>query len=179
MRPDFFAAYIARSAAAINAVALRPALVSATPRLAVRPTGSPSTVAQRASIFERMRSPTARACATFGAVEQDDEFLAAVASKRVVAAQLLVDDRDDGAQARVARGVAVAVVDALEVVEVDEQQRERGAVGGEARARGLDARGDRARGSACRSAVSLGFVAREVAFDAHREQAIRHARAEQ
>jgi hypothetical protein len=56
--------------------------------------------------------------------QEHDELVAAVAGDLVVGAELRLEQRGDLAQDRVAGGVAPAVVDLLEVVEVDDQARQ-------------------------------------------------------
>jgi hypothetical protein len=56
--------------------------------------------------------------------QQQQELLAAPAGRQVLLAQPLEQPRGDLAQDRVARGVAVDVVDALEAVDVDEHGAE-------------------------------------------------------
>ncbi len=60
-----------------------------------------------------------------GAGQQHREFVAAEAREHAVARQRLADAVAEGAQHHVAGMVAEAVVDLLEIVEIDEQQRER------------------------------------------------------
>ena len=59
------------------------------------------------------------------AVQDHDELLAPIAADDIRLAQLRLDRRDDAREARIAGGVAVGVVDLLEVVEVEEQHRDR------------------------------------------------------
>ena len=62
-------------------------------------------------------------------VRQDHhEFLAAVAAEDVLVAELRIDDLGDLLQAVVAAGVAQLVVDRLEMVDIDEQHRQRRAL---------------------------------------------------
>ena len=63
-----------------------------------------------------------------GAGEQQDELVAAVAGDLVVRPQLALQRAGDAAQQLVAGGVALGVVDALEVVEVEDHGAERVAV---------------------------------------------------
>ena len=60
-----------------------------------------------------------------GAGQHRDEFLAAIAPEQVLRPQRAAQRVRDHAQAMVAAGVAVEVVDLLEVIDVDEQQRQR------------------------------------------------------
>ena len=68
-----------------------------------------------------------------GAGEQQHELVAAVAGDLVVRAQLALQQARDAAQQLVAGGVAARVVDALEVVEVEDDGAERGLVAAGAR----------------------------------------------
>ncbi len=61
--------------------------------------------------------------------QQQHEFLAAVPAGQVLHAHVALQQLRQGLQHGVARGVAVGVVDALEVVDVDHQQRQRQALG--------------------------------------------------
>ena len=61
----------------------------------------------------------------FGAGQQDDELVAAVAPDQVVVAQLAAQRDGDLAQLLVAGLVAAVVVDGLEVVEVDQHAGQR------------------------------------------------------
>ena len=96
------------------------------------------------SIRSRMRSASSSAPSCVGLRQRDDELLTAVARRLVDAARLLAQDPADRPQHGVALRMAVGVVDRLEVVEVEDQQRE---VEAEARARepprGRSARGRR------------------------------------
>ena len=60
-----------------------------------------------------------------GVGEQDQELLAAEASGEVAGADRRADDASDERECLVAALVAVAVVDRLEVVEVEQDRRER------------------------------------------------------
>ena len=57
--------------------------------------------------------------------QHDQELLATITAERVLAAQLAGDRSRHRAQAAIASAMAVVVVDALEIVEVEEQQRKR------------------------------------------------------
>ena len=59
--------------------------------------------------------------------QHHDEFVAAEAAEQIVVAQVLVQAGGCGLQQRIAGGVAEAVVDVLEAIEIDEQHRQRGA----------------------------------------------------
>ena len=72
----------------------------------------------------RSRSPAALAVASSPGVEHDRELVAAEPRERVVLAQQRPQPRADLAQHLVARVMAERVVELLEAVEVDEQQRE-------------------------------------------------------
>ncbi len=63
-----------------------------------------------------------------GLGQDQHEFLAAVAADQVAGAEVLGDRLGDVAQDDVARGVAVRVVDHLEVVDVDERDAQRSLV---------------------------------------------------
>ena len=65
--------------------------------------------------------PDVRRLAGARAPQDDHELLAAVARRRVLGADGGGDRPGDGAQHHVAGGVPVAVVEALEVVDVDHQ----------------------------------------------------------
>ncbi|PZS83153.1 hypothetical protein A7X74_07930 [Stenotrophomonas maltophilia] len=54
-----------------------------------------------------------------------DEFITTEAAEQVVVAQVLVQARRSGLQQCIAGGVAEAVVDGLEAIQVDEQHRQR------------------------------------------------------
>ena len=73
-----------------------------------------------------------RAFLDVGLGQDQHEFLAAVAADQVAGAEVLGDRLGDAAQDDVARGVAVRVVDGLEVVDVDERDAQRPLVAGRA-----------------------------------------------
>ncbi|MNR39434.1 hypothetical protein D3C85_1576420 [compost metagenome] len=60
-----------------------------------------------------------------GVRQQEEEFLAAVARKKIGAPRLLLAEAAELAQYLVAHLVAVQVVDRLEVVQVEERQAQR------------------------------------------------------
>src|SRR5688572_8871872 len=60
-----------------------------------------------------------------GAAEDDEELLATVASDDIRLAQLGLDRTDDRPEAGVARGVAIGIVDLLEMIEIDEEEGNR------------------------------------------------------
>ncbi len=60
-----------------------------------------------------------------GAAQDHDKLFAAVAADDIRLAQLRVNGFDDGAQARIAGLVPEGVVNLFEVIEIDEQQRDR------------------------------------------------------
>ena len=76
-------------------------------------------------IASRQRSATCGGRRLVGAGEQQHELVAAVAGDLVVRAQLALQHAGDAAQQLVAGGVAARVVDALEVVEVEDHGAER------------------------------------------------------
>lgn len=59
--------------------------------------------------------------------QHHDELVATEAAKQVVVAQVLVQPGRSSLQQRIAGGMAEAVVDVLEAVQVDEQHGQRGA----------------------------------------------------
>ena len=73
-----------------------------------------------------------RAFLDVGLGQDQHEFLAAVASDQVAGAEVFGDGLGDAAQDRVTCGVAIRVVDRLEVVDVDERDAERSSVAGRA-----------------------------------------------
>jgi hypothetical protein len=79
-----------------------------------------------------------------GAGKQDGELVAAEPADGVQRAQQRAQRDRDPAQDLVAGGVALAVVDLLEAVEVEDQQRQRPAVAGGVRQLGLGALGEAA-----------------------------------
>ena len=81
--------------------------------------------ADRAQALERARRRPPRRSSQVGVGEDHDELVAAVARDAVERAELAHERLHDLAQHRVAGLVAVVVVDELEVVEVDQQARER------------------------------------------------------
>jgi hypothetical protein len=85
-----------------------------------RPPGMPSKTAASTQPLGR----GARAL-HLGAGKDQQEFLAAEAPEHVQSAQGRCDDRGQLPEHRVARGVAVAVVDRLEVIDVDQAHRHR------------------------------------------------------
>src|SRR5262249_33218597 len=68
-----------------------------------------------------------------GPGQQDHELLAAVTSGDVAVADCALDALRDLPQHLVARKVAVSIVDALEVIDVDHEARERAALAAAAR----------------------------------------------
>ena len=84
-----------------------------------------------------------RALLDVGLGEDEHEFLAAVAADHVGRPQVLGDRLGHAAQDDVADGVAVGVVDGLEVVDVDEGDRQRPAVARRALDLGEEARQQR------------------------------------
>ena len=56
--------------------------------------------------------------------QYDDELVAAETAKQIIVAQVLVQAGRGSLQQRITRGVAEAVVDGLEAVQVDEQHRQ-------------------------------------------------------
>ena len=103
----------------------RPLSLTAMPMLAPITTcesGSATGTASSAT----MRAATSAASAFVAQVlEEHRKLVAAHAGHGVDAAHALLEPDGDGGQRLVAGGVAAAVVDGLEVVEVDEQQRKR------------------------------------------------------
>ena len=98
--------------------------------------------AQRGAVGQRddhRVEPAAQAVAQHGRFfrrrfrEDEGEFLAAVATRRVGVAQRAADEIGEGFQRDIAGGVAVLVVDALEVVEIGEARSEERRVGKECR----------------------------------------------
>ena len=73
-----------------------------------------------------------RAFLDVGLGQDQHEFLAAVAADQVAGAEVFGDGLGDAAQDRVAGGVAIRVVDRLEVVDVDERDAQRSPVAGRA-----------------------------------------------
>ena len=91
----------------------------------------PATVSSRPSIAngarERRADAATRRQRRLGArdvLDQDQELVTAEAGRHVGAAQAVVDARGDVAEDPVAEPVAQSVVDRLEVVEVEEEDRE-------------------------------------------------------
>ena len=78
----------------------------------------------RASIRARIRSASSSAPSSAGLRQGDHELLAAVARRLVDPARLELEDAADRAQHLVALQVAVGVVDLLEVVDVEHDQRQ-------------------------------------------------------
>ena len=66
-----------------------------------------------------------QAAVDIGARKEDRELVATDPERAIVAAQRRLDDLADRDEEPVAAGMAAFVVDALEVVDIDEQQRER------------------------------------------------------
>ena len=128
LRPAFLAANSARSAAASTSAGSAPSSGNdATPSEIVSlPLGCvlPNSNGNSATCAQ-IRSATSFA-ARLADVEQDDrELLAAVARDDVVGAPAVLQDLRHAAQRVVAGQVAVAVVVALEVIDVDHQHRQR------------------------------------------------------
>ena len=97
------------------------------PMLASMCTRMPPTWKERSSAA-RSRRPAVAAAASSPGLQHDRELVAAQPGERVLVAQQLAQPRADLPQHLVARVVAERVVELLEAVEVDEQQRELPAV---------------------------------------------------
>ena len=96
-----------------------------TPMLAVRPV--PTSSAHDRPVVELGADPLGDGdgALELGARQEDGELLAAHARRRVDPAQVAAQQLGEGPQCLVAGGMAAAVVDALEVVEVGEEERQR------------------------------------------------------
>ena len=119
-RPACLAAYIAMSARSRALVEVGSSPNGVTPTDAV----TPPTSRMRATIFS---ATDARLVLALGG-EQDGELVATEAPEDVGLAQALLQRAGAGDDELVARGVAEAVVDRLEAVEVEHEQRALGAV---------------------------------------------------
>ena len=121
-RPPALAVYIARSALRSSSSAeATPPLASATPMLARTRMARPST---RERLEQRAQHALRRALGLDRRrrmLEQHGELVAAQARGQIVLAQRRPQPLGDGHEQRVAGGVAERVVDALEVVQVEEQ----------------------------------------------------------
>ena len=100
------------------------ALEMATPTETVTALG-PNSRRSRPATDARTRSPISTATSLARVAEEDGELLAAVAGRHVVLADRPGDGLGDRAQDEVADGMPVAVVEALEVVDVDHEDAER------------------------------------------------------
>ena len=74
-----------------------------------------------ASTAARRRSAASERIVRLGSRHHDNEFLAAVAGKRIERAGVGAQRIGDGTKRRVAGGVAVLVVDQLEMIDIDHQ----------------------------------------------------------
>ncbi len=136
-RPPALAAYIARSALRRSSPAeLAPELASATPMLARTRTGRDADAQRRDERAEHALGRPLRLDRRRRVLEQDRELVAAEARGEVVLAQRRAQALGDRHEQRVAGRMAERVVDALELVEVEEHHRRRVVV---ARERRLDA----------------------------------------
>ena len=122
--PAFFASYMARSARASRLGRSPEPVDSAMPTLTVNMTGVPSlllTRGQRSGQPGRdLGGPVAG-----GLRDHDDELITAVPADNIVRPHLLAAGLRHVSQDAVADGMAVYVVDLLEVVHVDQQDGER------------------------------------------------------
>ena len=129
MRPLSLARYIAASASRISSSALvgwpEARRATAIPIEALTKWSTPC-IEKGWAKAEATRSAIAMASRVVGeAVDQDPELVAAEAGDDVAGAQVGAQPRGDGAQQGVAGVVAEAVVDELEVVEVEEEDPDR------------------------------------------------------
>ena len=127
LRPSRLAASSSSSAAFSRASGEADAsAVSATPAEKLRPSSVSclELEALRAPAPQQRLHLAARAVGA-GARHQQAELLAAVAAGHVAAAAVVGEQRAEGGEQPVADGMAMQVVDALEVVEVDDHQRHR------------------------------------------------------
>ena len=126
--PRDFAAYIAASALRMSRSTLLTRSASATPTLQPMRNWRPS-ISNGWRQDSRTWRATAIAASTFGRViDEHRELVAAEPRDRVAGARALHETVREVAQQRIARAVPEAVVDGLEIVEVDEQHGRRHAV---------------------------------------------------
>ena len=140
--PSRLAVYIAASASRISSSAVRgsPATATETPRLVRSAISRPPSAGRRGEQVEDALGGVGGLLAA-DVLEQDRELVAAEARGGVDAAHGAVEPPRDRDQHLVADRVPERVVDLLEVVEVEEEHRERAVVAapaGQRLARGLD-----------------------------------------
>ena len=87
--------------------------------------GVPASASMWLATSRRMRSPSVSAAARDNVRHDDHEFLAAEAEHGVLDADRAHDNAGDAQQHDVAGGMAEAVVEALEVVDVENEQAQR------------------------------------------------------
>ena len=126
-RPRRLASYIAMSALRIRSAGARPGVLSEMPMLALTNSSWPSIVERRRRASSGCaRRPWSRRRGRTTSVEQHGELVAAEPRHGVPGAQRGRDAAGERDQQVVADGVAEAVVDELEAVDVEEQDRAAG-----------------------------------------------------
>ena len=124
-RPSFLARYIAASAWRSSVSEVSPAPATAMPMLAVTNTSSVVSATGSATASSSRRAIADGGFLVGEVVAQHDELVAAEAGDHVAGPQRAAEPLRDGGDELVAERVPEAVVHDLEVVEVDEQHRDR------------------------------------------------------